>query len=74
MTTKEALKEGEPFISKCDKDGDPYLLVHFSQEDDYFKGVHERMGFADAIIVIKELVKYFGINSDVLSETLKNGN
>lgn len=66
MTTKEALKESKPFIDKCDRDGDPYLIVHFSQEDDYFKGIHERMDFMDATIIIKKLIKHFKINKEIL--------
>lgn len=70
MTTKEQREIIRPFISRCDKDGDPYLLVHFSRENDYFEGTHNGLDFLDAIMVIKELVKIFGINKEVLIESL----
>lgn len=71
MTDKECEKLITPFTSKADKDNDPYLVVHFSREQDYFKGYHERMDSLDAMIVIKNLVNYFKINEILLKTAIE---
>ena len=72
MKNDKALKVLTPLAAKLDKDGDTYLFVHFSREDDHFKGLDSsNMDFADALIIIKHLVNKFGIDKKVLCEMLK---
>lgn len=66
MKKPTAQKLLKPFTDQCEKDKDPYLVVHFSRKDDYYSGFHE-LDTLDAIIVIKEIVKHCGINREALA-------
>lgn len=57
----------QPFIEQADKDTDPYLCVHFSRQEDKFMGYHGRMDEGDALIVIKELIKFFNLSPDIVA-------
>ncbi len=70
MTTLEAEEMMDVFALKCKTDNDPYFIIHFSKSDDYFKGDHNNMDWLDAIIIIKQLVKDFSINKQILIESL----
>lgn len=59
MKLKKGKELLQPFIDEADKDNDPYLLVHFSRQEDKFTGLHERLDKMDAQIIMKELVKFF---------------
>ena len=61
----------QPFIEQCDKDADPYFIVHFSRSDDWFNGLHDRMDFADALIIVSKLIELFEINPLILSSPSK---
>ena len=59
MTREKAKELINPFIDGCNKDKDPYFYCFFSREEDKFEGDWEGLDFADAAIIVKELVKKF---------------
>lgn len=68
MKIKEGEKLIKSFVENCEKNSDPYLVVHFSKEDNHFQGTHDFMDSFDAIIVIKNLIKEFGIDKRILAK------
>ena len=51
----------------------PYLFVHFSREDDNYKGVtSSQMDIGDALIVIDHLMEQFGINGEAVAAMERN--
>lgn len=66
MTPQEFEKTITPVIKKIEKDGDPYLFVHFSQSRDYFTGLHEGLDKFDAVIIMKQLFEFFEMTEDDL--------
>lgn len=72
MKTKDFKTLIKPIAERLDKEKDPYLMVHFSREDNYSHGVHEGMDKLDAMIVIKELVKKCKINETLLLTAINN--
>lgn len=70
MTTQTSEKLVQPFIDKAQEDDDPYLVVHFSRQQDELFGVHAGLDKMDAQIIIKQLVKSFDFD-DFDFEVLK---
>jgi len=70
MKIKRSKQLVKPFIDQCKKDNDCYLIVHFSKEEDKFAG-YDKMDFADALLIIYELIKQYDLNSEVIIESLK---
>lgn len=71
MTINQSNELLTPFIEKAKIDGDPFLVCHFSREQDRYAANHKYMDAFDAMIVIKELVKHFGINETLLSTAIE---
>lgn len=67
MTTNNAYELAKPFIDKAEQDADPYMVIHFSREEDFYKGWHEGMDIGDALLVIKHLVNHFKIDKELLA-------
>jgi len=59
MTKQKAADLLTPFINECTNCGDPYFVVHFSVDDDYFSGFENKLDFLDATIIMEQLVKQF---------------
>lgn len=57
----------KPILQKAKSQGDHYLIVHFSKEDDHFIGEHS-MDQGDALIVICEIMKNFQLKPEVVSQ------
>lgn len=66
MEKNKALNLLKPFTTQCEKDNDPYLVVHFSRKDDYYSGFRQ-LDKLDAIVVIREIVQHCGIDREVLA-------
>lgn len=72
MKNETALSKFKPLQLQMEKDKDPYLFVHFSREEDAFKGVtSNRMDGADAIIVINHLINRFNLSAEVIAAMAK---
>jgi hypothetical protein len=72
MKNDTVLKAFKPLQKKMEKDSDPYLFIHFSREDNHFKGLTSTdMDMADALIVINHLVSRFKINRKALDSYKK---
>jgi hypothetical protein len=65
MKIKEGEKLLQPFKDECKNSVDPYLVVHFSRDEDKYDGTHEFMDQFDAMIVIKDLLNEFKITKPV---------
>ena len=73
MKNETALKQFKTLQVSLEKDKDPYLFVHFSQEDDHYKGVTSKdMDIGDALIVIEHLMEQFGINGEAVAAMERN--
>jgi hypothetical protein len=70
MTTTECKNLITPFCDRAEKQNDPYLIVHFSRQEDHYKGYHEGMDAVDAMIVIKHLVRHFKIDPLLLNTAI----
>ena len=70
------IKDGELLLNNfkfaCEESGDPYLLVHFSREEDKYIGDHSGLEMMDAAIIVRQLVKEFGITGVFLKTLMKN--
>lgn len=76
MTIEKGKQLVQSFIEQTDKDTDPYLIVHFSREDDRFNGLHERLDKMDAQIIIKQLIEFFDFDEldfEILKTNKKHG-
>ena len=67
MTIQQGEQLLAPFIEAAKKDKDPFILVHFSRQDDYYQGRDCGMDMGDALLVIRQLIKAFDINTDALA-------
>jgi hypothetical protein len=67
MKINDGRKKLEGFIKQAEKDGDPYLIVHFSREEDRFKGIQDGLDFGDALIIVNQLIKEFDIQPEALT-------
>lgn len=67
MTISKGKELLQPFFDSVDKDGDPYMVCHFSRQADFYQGYHERLGSMDAVMIISELVKFFELDEIMLS-------
>lgn len=67
MTTLKAKELTMAFCRECEKDGDPFLVVHFSRVQDRYEGFNDGMDAGDALIVIRELVKQFELDKEVIA-------
>lgn len=67
MKIEDSKKLFKDIIAKMEEDNDAYFLVHFSREDDKFDGTHGNMDFADALILVKQLMREFHINPAAIS-------
>lgn len=70
MKISDGEQRAYDFMQKAKEDGDPYLVCHFSAEEDKYNGFHGGMDKLDAMIVIKQLVKDFDISSTLLHSAL----
>lgn len=70
MTIITAQKEITEYANAAQADGDRYLFVHFSREEDRF-GAFQNIDSTDAKLVIKGLAKHFGIDLEVMAEAVK---
>lgn len=43
MTIKKFKENIKTYRKACDKDRDPFLIVHFSREENKYHGAHERI-------------------------------
>lgn len=50
------------FEDACKKDNDPFLVVHFSRDEDKYDGRHDGLDFADALIIVGHLCNHFKLN------------
>ena len=67
MKTKEAKKHFNGITKLMDQDTDPYMMVHFSKDDDYYYGQYSKhLDMFDAIIIIKKLIDTYKINKKCL--------
>lgn len=55
------------FIKMADADSDPYLLVHFSREEDKYTGLDDRMDPMDALVVIRELIRIHNLSPEIIA-------
>lgn len=57
------IKQGEAllsnFITAATINSNPFLIAHFSRQDDQYRGYHEGLDRLDAAIIIRELVQHF---------------
>lgn len=67
MKNKDFEEKIKPVLKQAELDGDHYMIVHFSKVDDHFVGNH-RMDRSDALIVICEMIKNFGLDPEVISQ------
>jgi hypothetical protein len=70
MTTEYGNILLEPFKVTSKNDDDAYFVCHFSKIEDKFAGSHDGIDAVDAMIIIKQLVKDFKIDSTLLSTVL----
>lgn len=66
MRNQEFEKRIQPLLDECKKQGDHYVVVHFSKVDDHFVGM-EQMDFTDALIVIDNLIKNHKLNPQAVA-------
>jgi hypothetical protein len=52
-----------PLTDTLEKDGDPYLLVHFSKEDNAYTGLHDGLDKYDALIIMRQLATHFNMDA-----------
>jgi len=70
MKTTEAKKLLKPFMDRCKKDNDRYLLFHISQEQDKFKAL-AKVSPGDVLVIIHELVEQYGLLPEAVYKSLK---
>ena len=61
MKTNKSKELVKPFIDQCEKDGDCYMIVHFSKQEDKFYGLTD-MDAGDALVIIHELINQYKLN------------
>lgn len=66
MKIKTGRKKLDDFIGQANRDKDPYLLVHFSRNEDKYMGYNDHMDLGDALIIIRELCSQFNIEKKAL--------
>jgi hypothetical protein len=71
MTIRDGKKMIGDFVIRAERDGDPYLIVHFSRIEDEYRGYDNGMDQADALLVIQQLVRAHEINPEALAEFLR---
>lgn len=67
-TGRESLND---FIGQAERDGDVYMMAHFSHSEDRYR-VYDNLDAGDALVLIMDLCKRFGIDGLTLIETLNN--
>lgn len=67
MTNEHFFELAKPATDKSTQDGDPFLICHFSREQDKFKGVTQDMDAADAMIIVSHLIAEYGLNPEVIA-------
>lgn len=63
MKIEEAQKYVDQINHIAEADDDTFLVVYFSREEDKYQGWHHQMDGGDALLVIKQLVKRFGLSA-----------
>jgi len=53
------------FCANAEADTDPYLVIHFSHEDDLYEASYYGLDALDVLVIIGDLIKQFNLlNSD----------
>jgi hypothetical protein len=56
-----------PILTQCKKDGDAFMSVHFSREEDKYQIGTTSMDAGDALIVVQSLIKNFGLSPETIA-------
>lgn len=70
MTTKEAEEKIEVLKAQAEHDGDSLFICHVSKKDDNALYATVNVDFADALVIVTDIVKKYGIHIDSLAATL----
>lgn len=73
MNIFDARQKAAAFVTQAEAEGDVALAVYFSRESDMFCGFEAGMDAGDALIVIKHLVRIFGLDADATAAAARGG-
>lgn len=73
MTYENFVKEFEPLGNRAEADGDVYFVTFFSKEQDGYNAFWQvQMEDGDALLIINDLIKKFGLSAEAIAEMSRN--
>ena len=68
MKIDDFMKQISNTIETAEKDGDGFMVIHFSKQENKYFGKHANIDGADALIIVRDLIKLFGLSPKIISE------
>jgi len=68
MKIDDFMKQISNTIETAEKDGDGFMVIYFSKQENKYFGKYVNIDGADTLIIVGDLIKLFGLSPKIISE------